>query len=1131
MNNKVSKKILSLALAVLLAVGMIPTATQAAGNASSNGAIIDFTELPEETANQTVVLGTAIEELSLPDSLTAAVQVAADIGTKEPEQEATPSEAALFLGEREFSEPQGGDEAKQTEMYFSVPVPEWTSNPEYDGETIGTYTFTPTLDGGWSLADDVEAPAITVEVVTEITSLNFAAVTLQASTGTMTIGGTPGYNLSDDQDGTGWSWITSTSTLILSSTYTGQEIDIQSAGTDTVYIEYSGDVTINGKLKSHGSMEINCTGIDADKLSVNNSSAAIISSGDLVIRSGTVSSTSMGNAAFHVSGSLSVLGSATIEALGGFFHGDLLCRNTITIDTTGEVSLRNSNPANYIGEGTLNYVKGTFQTGGTPAVEPSVSDVSDISMVADANVVRTFNLGAGYFEATGCTVSSNNPNIAAVSLNEDTITITGLNGGTATVTVTWVGGALAGQSKNIEVSVTAHPTIFITTHPTPPPFLTEGSISDSLSIEATVSDNGSPSYEWFSCDDTSYRNSATTNVTADIFPIPNTLTAGIYYYYCQVSAAGATSVRSNVATITVSIPPVNTYTISFNANGGTVANTSMQTGIDGKLVSLPLSTRSNHRFDGWFTASSGGSQISTNTVFTANDTVYAHWTYTGGSGSGSDHSDQSSKPVDTLTPAALFDQPTIGTVTEKVDGTTEQKTFTVTDSMVKSSLKKAQAKAKAQNRMAYGISVRIELDHPSASGLTVTLERSALNQLISGGAKHFELTGIPVGTIFDAKALAQLQKQGTGNVTLAIKPVTVNGVRNAYDIALSTVTDGKTVSITSLDTGSVNLSIPSTLGRNEAAGYLYAVYVDAEGQMNRIADSSYDSYTGNMIFATNHFSVYGVGYAAPSGKFTDTSMHWAAESIDYLAGKGLLSDTAETTFAPDEAITRGKLAEAIGRLAGLDVKAYTTNSFTDVTADSAFRPYVEWAYQKGIMQGTDNGRFEPDRVITREEIAVIFANYAKATGFTLPVTRTATIYADTSSIGSSYKTAVTAMQQAGIMMGGTNNKFNPKSSATRAEFSSMLHRYIKLTIDPATAQGWALNDAGQYLYYKDGKALTNTQTIDGVKYYFTTDGIMVSDMWIQIDGMWYYFYGDGKLAKSTTVDGYEVNANGVRIMK
>lgn len=202
---------------------------------------------------------------------------------------------------------------------------------------------------------------------------------------------------------------------------------------------------------------------------------------------------------------------------------------------------------------------------------------------------------------------------------------------------------------------------------------------------------------------------------------------------------------------------------------------------------------------------------------------------------------------------------------------------------------------------------------------------------------------------------------------------------------------------------------------------------------------------------------------------------------------------------------------------------------------------------------------------------MIFAHFAKATGYTLPVTREAAAYADASGIGSTYKTAVTAMQQAGIMMGGSGNKFNPKASATRAEVSSMLHRYIKLTIDPATAQGWAKNDMGQYLYYKDGKAVTGWQTIDGVKYYFTSTGtlqtgwvkdgdnwyfysgntrltgwwdigsetskkryyfnanaIMVSGKWMEIDGKWYYFYADGALAMNTTIDGYEVDENGVR---
>src|SRR5690606_16884159 len=160
-----------------------------------------------------------------------------------------------------------------------------------------------------------------------------------------------------------------------------------------------------------------------------------------------------------------------------------------------------------------------------------------------------------------------------------------------------------------------------------------------------------------------------------------------------------------------------------------------------------------------------------------------------------------------------------------------------------------------------------------------------------------------------------------------------------------------------------------------------------------------------------------------------------------VVGRGLLSGTSETTFAPNTAMTRGMLVTALGRLAGVDTKAYAKNSFTDVKADSAYRPYIEWAYSKGIVQGIGNSQFAPDRAITRQDIAVIFASFAKGTGYKLPVTRTAATFADASSIGSAYKAAVTAMQQAGIMMGEQNNKFNPNGNAARAEVSAMLHRY------------------------------------------------------------------------------------------
>ena len=73
-----------------------------------------------------------------------------------------------------------------------------------------------------------------------------------------------------------------------------------------------------------------------------------------------------------------------------------------------------------------------------------------------------------------------------------------------------------------------------------------------------------------------------------------------------------------------------TYTVTLHANGGLVPPTSVTTGADGKLASLPTPTRSSYSFDGWYTEKNGGTKVTTDTVFHAKTTVYAHWTYTGG---------------------------------------------------------------------------------------------------------------------------------------------------------------------------------------------------------------------------------------------------------------------------------------------------------------------------------------------------------------------------------------------------------------------------------------------------------------------------------------------------------------------
>ena len=77
------------------------------------------------------------------------------------------------------------------------------------------------------------------------------------------------------------------------------------------------------------------------------------------------------------------------------------------------------------------------------------------------------------------------------------------------------------------------------------------------------------------------------------------------------------------------------YDITFDANGGTLSGEgTMTTDANGKLTSaLPTASLSGYRFDGWYTATSGGEKITADTVFTEDTTVYAQWSKKSSGGS------------------------------------------------------------------------------------------------------------------------------------------------------------------------------------------------------------------------------------------------------------------------------------------------------------------------------------------------------------------------------------------------------------------------------------------------------------------------------------------------------------------
>ena len=156
--------------------------------------------------------------------------------------------------------------------------------------------------------------------------------------------------------------------------------------------------------------------------------------------------------------------------------------------------------------------------------------------------------------------------------------------------------------------------------------------SDTKELSITITKDAPPSHEhsygdwskdgtshWHECTDTDCpnREESITDKAAHVYTDDTDTTCDVCGYERTVT------------------PPAPTeFIVTFDGNGGTPSVGSMTT-TDQKLTSLPSASRSgSYSFDGWYTQKSGGTKITTDTVFSANTTVYAHWTYTGGGGGG-----------------------------------------------------------------------------------------------------------------------------------------------------------------------------------------------------------------------------------------------------------------------------------------------------------------------------------------------------------------------------------------------------------------------------------------------------------------------------------------------------------------
>lgn len=189
------------------------------------------------------------------------------------------------------------------------------------------------------------------------------------------------------------------------------------------------------------------------------------------------------------------------------------------------------------------------------------------------------------------------------------------------------------------------------------------------------------------------------------------------------------------------------------------------------------------------------------------------------------------------------------------------------------------------------------------------------------------------------------------------------------------------------------------------------------------------------------FSLSIPALAADIRDFRDVSTNdWYYSELNYAVSRGLVNGATANSFNPKGTMTRAEFVTILGRMVGVDPKGATASPFLDVDRDKYYAPYVSWAWSNDIVSGVTDNKFGPNNLVTREQMAVILANYLKSQGVTLPDDPSVSYFRDTAKISTWARDAVETMRRSGLLGGDNFQNCNPKNNLSRAEGTCVLVR-------------------------------------------------------------------------------------------
>lgn len=176
--------------------------------------------------------------------------------------------------------------------------------------------------------------------------------------------------------------------------------------------------------------------------------------------------------------------------------------------------------------------------------------------------------------------------------------------------------------------------------------------------------------------------------------------------------------------------------------------------------------------------------------------------------------------------------------------------------------------------------------------------------------------------------------------------------------------------------------------------------------------------------------------ALADSSFTDTEGHWAADAIEAATIQGYISGYSDSTFRPDNAVTRAEFCKMIN--SAMTYAKTTDIAFSDVSSDDWYYSQVASAVSAGYMNGYENDTFLPDNEITRQEAASVIARLIPEPDSLGDLGQ----FNDFLDIATWAEDAIEIVSGAGYMNGDTYNNFRPTEALTRAEAVTLIQAVL-----------------------------------------------------------------------------------------